>query len=1000
MSRRALSAVLLAVCLAPLGTGSARADGASAIAEGPRDIPVVDRVDVAVAGGGLAGYTAALYAAEKGLSVVLVEVRNHLGHEYTTTYKTEVGPRRSPSDYPLARAVFDHMEKKGVVDRSGAAPLKLLAHLPAHSTLRRVKTYLFSLPVGAVVRDGRVCGLLMANRVGRQAVLAKVVIDATDDARVAADAGAELVQPGPGPATVRRFIAGAAPWPPGPLAVPRGIGLDGDQIVVHRRGVEIVVRMNLGDDRARGLSKALCATLDKAFRLRDDALGEGKTWEDFAVAPEVLLDETPRVACRAPLTPDDVQTLKFDKPGALVASKVQGLVLAGRNCLPQEAGVDLQTLLCLGEAAGQVAVDAAGKTAALPAGKKPEVPRPERTAGLSVREIQECTDRGTDCPRIRRAPASLPVAGQYDVLVVGGGTSGALAAIAAARQGARVAMVEVLPNLGGTSSNRVTCYYWGVTWKSRLSDEIDQRIRLMPRTDATGNQKVAFSGEDKKLALQDIALASRVELRLQTFAAGAVMRANKVAGAVVENAAGRSVLLAGVVIDATGHADVAAAAGAAFDKGRPTDGFMHEVEHGPLRDSLDVADMSKVYLRMPGKAPSHNLRESRRIVGDYTLTMADEIHSRRFADTVCRWRSNYDSHFPHSPNETDLAQDWMAILGLFRRPIEGSIPYRCLLPKGLENILVVGKAYSVTHDGLIGPRMQRDLQHLGEAAGVAAAMACRAKTSCREVPVGKLQAELVRLGVLRPEDIAVGGSPHAAPVDLQASVRRLGTDEALDGMVELYLAGPQAAPRVRPLLKSEDARVREEAALVLGLLGDRSAVPLLREFLEQRNNRTFAATQPRSSSIASVPLYCSAVILLGRFGDADAARAMRALLAERQACPANVAAFTIAALGRIGDRQAIGVIRPYLALRQPVTIREENREADAAWGVATTAARVLARLGDRSGVPALIGLLDADQSLLRDYALRLLEEITGQRLGKDRSRWEAWWSTQPEDRIP
>ena len=86
---------------------------------------------------------------------------------------------------------------------------------------------------------------------------------------------------------------------------------------------------------------------------------------------------------------------------------------------------------------------------------------------------------------------------------------------------------------------------------------------------------------------------------------------------------------------------------------------------------------------------------------------------------VARWRSNYDSHFPHSANEEDRAQDWMAILGLFRKPLWGSIPYRAILPQGLDGILVVGKAHSATHDALIGGRMQRDLQHLGEAAGVA-----------------------------------------------------------------------------------------------------------------------------------------------------------------------------------------------------------------------------------------------------------------------------------------
>jgi HEAT repeat protein len=296
--------------------------------------------------------------------------------------------------------------------------------------------------------------------------------------------------------------------------------------------------------------------------------------------------------------------------------------------------------------------------------------------------------------------------------------------------------------------------------------------------------------------------------------------------------------------------------------------------------------------------------------------------------------------------------------------------------------------------------MQRDLQHLGEAAGVAAATACRLRTTCREVPVRKVQKELVRLGVLRPEDLqsAAGPAQKLGPADSEAAVRRLGTGEALDAMVDLYRAGPAAAPLVRPLLHAPDPRAREEAALVLGLLHDRAAVPLLLKFLKQRNPRTFVAKLPKASSIPSVPLYYSAVILLGRFRAAEAAPLLRDLLRDSARCPTDLASFTIVALGRIGDREAVAVIKPYLSVAREVTMQQENRDAEASWGVRTTAARVLATLGDRAGVPVLIQLLDSDQSLLRDYALRLLEEITGQRLGKDRRRWESWWRAQNASR--
>jgi len=529
-----------------------------------------------------------------------------------------------------------------------------------------------------------------------------------------------------------------------------------------------------------------------------------------------------------------------------------------------------------------------------------------------------------------------------------------------------------------------------------LSDEIDRPIATRPAPGNTGLQKVRFSGEEKKISLADLAEKAQVRVWFRSFVAAAVKEGSRVTGVIVESASGRQALLARVVIDATGHGDVAAAAGAAFDVGRPRDGFLHEAEYGPLRDALDPEDISKFYLRNPSYALSLNIRESRRIRGDVTITFDDVLQGRRFPDVVARWRSNYDSHFPHSANEEDRAQDWMAILGLFRKPLWGDIPYRAILPTGLENLLVVGKAYSATHDALIGARMQRDLQHLGEAAGVAAAMACRANLTPRKLPIAALQDELVRLGVLLPEELTDAYRlPSTDPqVDLKATTARLGGPRALDAMVDLYLAGPVAADCLLPLLKADDAARRTEAALVLGMLGRREAVPVLLERLAAKDLRTFAFSLPNGSSEPSVPVYWSAVILLGRLQAQQAVGPLVDLLKDQETCVPALASFAIVALERIGDRSAAAAIRPYLKIYQQVHMREENRQFELQWGVRTNAARALAHLGDDSGLPVLVELLDADQSRLRHYAQRLLEQATGQSFGKDRAAWQRWFAVR------
>jgi HEAT repeat protein len=91
-----------------------------------------------------------------------------------------------------------------------------------------------------------------------------------------------------------------------------------------------------------------------------------------------------------------------------------------------------------------------------------------------------------------------------------------------------------------------------------------------------------------------------------------------------------------------------------------------------------------------------------------------------------------------------------------------------------------------------------------------------------------------------------------------------------------------------------------------------------------------------------------------------------------------LASFLIVALGRIGDPKAAPAVRPFLDVQAEVGIREENRDFEVAWAVRTNAAWALARMGDDSGIAALAELQRSDQSLLRAYAGRLLDELRKQ----------------------
>ena len=111
----------------------------------------------------------------------------------------------------------------------------------------------------------------------------------------------------------------------------------------------------------------------------------------------------------------------------------------------------------------------------------------------------------------------------------------------------------------------------------------------------------------------------------------------------------------------------------------------------------------------------------------------DHLLHRAWEDVVCFAFSNNDI-------KGQIYSEWFRI-GLIPPHLEIEIPYRSLLPKGLENIIVVGKAVSTTHDALPAIRMQPDFENLGGAGGLAAALAARSGTTARSINIRTLARE-------------------------------------------------------------------------------------------------------------------------------------------------------------------------------------------------------------------------------------------------------------------
>ncbi|MBE1442690.1 hypothetical protein GGC63_002114 [Paenibacillus sp. OAS669] len=132
------------------------------------------------------------------------------------------------------------------------------------------------------------------------------------------------------------------------------------------------------------------------------------------------------------------------------------------------------------------------------------------------------------------------------------------------------------------------------------------------------------------------------------------------------------------------------------------------------------------------------IRETRRIQGDYTLVVEDFLSMRTFEDDIARNSYFIDIHLAN-------ASSTMTIKHLPKGESHG-VPYRCMLPQGKSNLIVAGRSVSSDRPVQGSLRVMPNCFAMGEAAGIAAAMAGSAGVGFREVSIPELQRKLIEQG--------------------------------------------------------------------------------------------------------------------------------------------------------------------------------------------------------------------------------------------------------------
>ena len=698
--------------------------------------------------------------------------------------------------------------------------------------------FLYSCYATDVLQDaeGRPAGIVMANRSGRQAVKAKVIIDATARASVARIAGASGE---PYPAGLQRFtriVVSEEKVPdddiqarkmPSPIQVETGPA---------RQAIEYTLKIPMKDGSFASFAKA-------------EQMARDKTWDPTVVDASETLFQIP---------PDPIKgkTRRSGTwPGAekvdLNAFKPEGVdrvfVLGGCADISRSAAEKLLRPLEYMKMGTRLGRAAAAEAKRVAPSRKVRLPGELKRAAMDgqVREdLSGIRSTEEELGSVSVERRGVPELGEYDVVVVGGGTGGAPAGIAAARQGAKTLVVEYLHGLGGVGTmGYISSYYYG--YIKGFTAEVDEGVARYggygwPRS---GRWNVQWKKQWYRSELRK----AGADVWFGCLGCGAFVDDGKVKGVLVATPEGRGLIRAKVVIDSTGNADIASTAGAAYVY---TDGSSVAVQGSGLPglrlgagytntdwtfiDDSDIIDVWRAFVTAKKKyKDAYDLgqlldtRERRRIVGDFTMSPMDITAGRTYPDTIVISRSNFDSHgFTEHPIFMIKPPD--------REEIYVDVPYRCLLPKNLDGILVTGLGVSAHRDAMPVIRMQPDIQNQGYAAGVAAAMAVESDKSLRDIDLKALQKHLVEKGNL-PERVLTDEDSFPLPIEkIKDAVDRVVNN--YDGL-EVILTQPETAA---PLLKKayQDAQShahRLAYAHILGMLGDPTGVGTLVQEVTSRD---------------------------------------------------------------------------------------------------------------------------------------------------------------------
>ena len=383
---------------------------------------------------------------------------------------------------------------------------------------------------------------------------------------------------------------------------------------------------------------------------------------------------------------------------------------------------------------------------------------------------------------VREPARQIPVVDQADVVVIGGGPAGFAAAVAAAREGSDVLLLERLYFLGGLFTGCgvtpiINMFHPSKTGRGQqavfgICDELYQRLNAVNMISWEGIRP-KVDPEATKYFMEDFCVGSGVRILYGVQAAQVTLSGGAIDSVIVEGKSGRVAIRCRFVIDASGDGDVLEWVGEDFTvyhndigamwrignadnsgKGSPTPvkgvRTMHTVGE-KNQDGLDMYNLTRIQLNLRKKM-WEDISQWRTQEGNEDLYLVDTptlvgVRTTRVLDSVANVTTEgaavgkvYPDVIGITGGESNLKFNGGKILK--NKRLMWQIPYSSITPRHVPNLLVAGRCFGFEKELTYDAREIGTCLVTGQAAGVAASLAVRQRRSNRDIDVSLLQERL------------------------------------------------------------------------------------------------------------------------------------------------------------------------------------------------------------------------------------------------------------------